>query len=82
MAGIDYEHLNTTITFEKDDLVARIRVKVIDNQILQEMRTFGAIIEVVQGEFPAFVQNNTASIVIEEDDSEWHYSTVCALVVM
>ena len=73
MAGRDYESLNITIIFEEDDLMAKVRVKVIDNQKLQEMRTFTAVIEVTQTErfFPAQVQNGTATIEIKDDDSEY-----------
>jgi hypothetical protein len=70
VAGRDYESLNITIIFEEDDLMAKVRVKVIDNQKLQEMRTFTAVIEVTQTErfFPAQVQNGTATIEIKDDD--------------
>lgn len=70
VAGIDYEPLNTTITFQKEEVIKRIRVRLIDNQLLQQKRVFGAAIEVVQGDFPARVQNDTASIEISDDDSK------------
>ena len=73
MAGIDYEPVNTMITFEKEVLEATIHIRLIDNQILQDMRTFSAVIEVTQGLiYPAQVENNTATIEIEDDDSESH----------
>ena len=72
----DYEPLNITITFEEDELTAQVNVKVIDNQVLQEMRTFYAVIEVMQTElfFPAQVQNGVATIEIKDDDSEYIFN--------
>lgn len=70
VADMDYEPLNLTVTFQKEDVVKHIRVRIIDNEVLQQKRAFSAIIEVVQGLFPATVQNNTASIEISDDDSK------------
>ena len=71
VAGRHYESLNTTVTFEKDDLVATRRVKLVNNQQLENSRMFSAVIEVTPGLlFPAQVQNSSASIEIEDDDSE------------
>ena len=77
MAERDFKPLNTTITFEEDELIAQVRVRVIDNQILQERRTFSAVIEIpgTQLLFPTQVQSITASIEIKDDDSE----CVCVL---
>ena len=70
VAKMDYEPLNVTVTFQKEDVVKHVRVKIIDNEVLQQKRVFSAIIEVVQGLFPAIVQNNTASVEISDDDSK------------
>ena len=53
--------------------MAQVRVRVFDNQVLQEMRMFTAVIEVTQTErfFPAQVQNNTATIEIIDDDGKY-----------
>lgn len=67
---MDYEPLNTTITFQKEDEMKKVRVKIINNEVLQQKRAFNAIIEVVQGLFPATVSNNTAIIEISDDDSK------------
>ena len=79
VAERDFKPLNTTITFEEDDLIAQVRVGVIDNQILQERRTFSAVIEIpgTQLLFPTQVQSITASIEIKDDDSE----CVCVLYI-
>ena len=69
-AGLDYEPLNISITFEKEDLEIWRRVRIIDDQTLQGKRTFNTVIEAVPGTFPVAVMNNTAAIEIEDDDSE------------
>lgn len=69
--GIDFQQLNTTITFAEDDLIAEVRVKVIDNEALQDVRAFSAMIEVTPGQiYPARIETNKATIEIEDDDSK------------
>ncbi|CAI8026308.1 IgGFc-binding protein [Geodia barretti] len=69
VAGIDYEPLSTVITFEQQDVMATVRVKVLNNPALQQKRMFSAVIEVTPGlRFPAQVIDSVATINIDDDD--------------
>lgn len=71
MAGIDYEPLSTILTFQKNDLMAKAYISLINNPQLQQNRNFSAIIEVVPGlTFPAQVIDPITTISIEDDDSK------------
>ena len=79
VAGTDFEELNTIITFDEDDVEANVRVRIIDNEALQDIRAFDVVIEVIPGQiFPVQVQNNKAIVDIEDDDSK---SPLCSLDV-
>ena len=69
VAGRDYEALKAVVTFEKDELIAKVPIKIFDNQVVQHTRTFSAVIEITSGlQFPAQVQDSVATVVIEDDD--------------
>ena len=69
VAGRDYEALKAVVTFEKDDLIAKVPIKIFDNQVVQHTRIFSAVIEITSGlQFPAQVQDSVATVVIEDDD--------------
>ena len=71
VAGRDYVPLSTVISFEKEEFIAKARVRVINNQVLQQKRMFSAMIEVTSGlKFPAQVIDAVVNIEIEDDDSE------------
>ena len=71
-AGKDYAPLSTVITFEAEDLMAKTRVKVFDNLILQPTREFSVEIEVTSGlRFPAQVIDSVATIDIQDDDCKF-----------
>ena len=70
VAGGDYESVNMTVTFEKDQLEAHILVKITDDTILEGKEVFTAVITPTLRDFPVFVVNHTTVIEIQDDDSE------------
>ena len=69
--GKDYESLNVTLTFEEEDLMKIVRVKLIDNEIVEGGRTFGAVITLPGRQLLSTqVEGSTANIEIKDDDSE------------
>ena len=70
---MDYNPLSTIVTFEKDVLIQKVRVQVLDNQVVQQSRKFSATIEVMSGlQFPVQVMDSNATIQIEDDDSMYN----------
>ena len=66
----DYEHINTIVTFEEEEMEIRKRVRILDNQVLEPNETFSVVIEAVPGRFPVAVMNSRATVEIEDDDCE------------
>ena len=68
--GEDYQHFSSVVTFEKEEIEVRRRVRILDNHVLESTKTFSVVIEVVPGIFPVAVTNSTAAVEIKDDDCE------------
>ena len=80
MPGKDFESVNVSLTFEEEDLMKKVRVKLIDNQIVEDDRTFGAVITLPGRRLLSTqVEGSTANIEIKDDDGECVciYQRVC-----
>lgn len=80
----DFEHINTVVTFEKEEMEIRKRVRILDNQVLEPNKTFSAVIEALPGRFPVSVMSSTATVEIEDDDCEWFkgFCTLCSQLIV
>ena len=77
LAPGDYQALNEIIEFDAnttlgiDELEARRTTLIVDNLSLERVEFFRANITPIEGIFPVNVQNGTATVEIEDNDSKF-----------
>lgn len=70
LVGDDYLEINDTITFEADELEKSVLLILVDNSAVEEVENLQVTITPIPGLFPVAVKNNTAVVVITDNDSK------------
>ena len=65
----DYVAINDTITFEVDELLKSVFLIIVDDNAVEDVENLQVSVTPVLGQFPVAVQNNTATIIIADNDS-------------
>jgi len=68
--GIDYHSVPESITFPAGITSRPINITLIDNDIFEDTKTFSITIQIDPVSFPVVIENDTAVVVIQNDDGK------------